>query len=81
MNDDLMMREVALEDKIMSRIGKAQNRCYAYMSGLHYKDVRICYYWNDEGGRRLFEKVYPLKITEMTDEEITEMFFLDWVFR
>lgn len=25
----------------------------------------------------LFEKVYPFKITEMTDEEITEMFFLD----
>jgi hypothetical protein len=52
------------------------------MTGVHCKEgVRIRYYWADRGGWILFEKVYPFKITEMGDEEITEMFFLDWVFR
>lgn len=95
MNDDLMMREVKLKEGIMNKIDKAQSLCYVYMSGVVYiEGVRICYYWNDVGRRRSFERfypfkifemsferVYPFKILEMSDEEIIEMFFLDWVFR
>lgn len=82
MNYNDTSREIKLERMLIKKLGKRDPVCYVYMSGEVYKEVvRICYYWSEGGKRTLYANIYPSEIINMSDEEITEMFFLDWVFR
>ena len=82
MNYNDTLRERKLERMLIKKLGKRDPSCYVYMSGVLYKGViRICYYWNEGRHRKSYENIYLPEILNMNDEEITEMFFLDWVFR
>lgn len=82
MNYNDTSRETKLERMLIKKLGKGNATCYVDMNGELYKEVvRICYYWSEGGERTSYANIYPPEIINMSDEEITEMFFLDWVFR
>lgn len=73
-------REQTIRKMIQEKIGGGKPRCFVSLGRVYSDLVGISYFWNDSTGRREFMKYYPISTAKLSEEEIAEMFLMDWVF-